>query len=289
MKDYSIIQTIVFPMDKHGGNPCPIILNGNKLTPAEMQDLAKQLGYETCFITTPERDDCDFRFRYFVPNYEMEMCVHATVGSVTVLVEHEILKKSPMKIETILGPIEVYWEKNKGDLVVEVIQFPPSINYSVPTVAEICQALNLKADDFLYDKIQSVSTSRFKLIVPLKSMDLLQSLRPNYDKLWDLCDQHGITGFYPFAIEEYSQKVIQARQFPNKAGYTEDPATGVAASALGAYCYINDMFPKVPSGWDTYHIKQGVALGRPSYIQARIYSEQGIIKKTSIKGKAMIL
>lgn len=285
----NIFQTVVFPLNTNGGNPCPVILNGDGLTTDDMQDLAKQLGHETCFVTSSDRVDCDFKFRYFVPNFEMEMCVHATVGSVTVLIEQGLIKKSPLNIQTLLGPIEVSWEKNKGEIEVEVAQFLPKISDYVPTTIEICEALNIKTTELSNDHVQSVSTSRFKLMVPLKSLDTLQNLKPNYDKLWELCDQYGFTGFYPYAIENYAQKVIQARQFPNNAGYVEDPATGVAASALGAYFYLHEIFPNSPSGWHTYHIKQGIAMGKPSYLQARIYSEHGMIVKTGIKGKAVIL
>ena len=288
MGKYQVIQTVVFPMGDNGGNPCPVVLNGDFLTSGEMQEIAKELGHETCFVTKSHQDACEFRFRYFVPNFEMEMCVHATIGSVTVLVKKGLVRKSPLMIETLLGPITLNWETTNDEIEVEVTQFLPKINENVPTIAEICEALNVKTHDLVGESIQSISTSRFKLIIPLTSPDVLHKLKPDYKKIWKLCDHYSITGFYPFAIEDETHKVIQARQFPNKAGYNEDPATGVAASALGAYLYLHDTFPKTETGLSTYHIKQGAAMGKPSYIEAKIYSENGIIQQTSIKGKAII-
>lgn len=288
MGKYQVIHTVVFPLGGNGGNPCPVVLDGDFLTSEEMQEIAKELGHETCFVTKSDLDACEFCFRYFVPNFEIEMCVHATIGSVTVLVKKGFVRKSPLLIETLLGPITVNWETKNDEIEVEVAQFLPEINENVPTIAEICEALNVKTHDVVGESIQSISTSRFKLIIPLTSTTVLHNLKPSYKKIWKLCDQYRITGFYPFAIEDETHKVIQARQFPNKAGYNEDPATGVAASALGAFLYLHDTFPKTETGLSTYHVKQGVAMGKPSYIEAKVYSEKGIIQQTSIKGKAII-
>jgi Phenazine biosynthesis-like protein len=50
------------------------------------------------------------------------------------------------------------------------------------------------------------------------------------------CDRYQTTGFYFFTLMRQSSEFdIEARQYPKRAGYNEDPATGIAACALGVY------------------------------------------------------
>ena len=71
----------VFCHDGAGGNPTGLVLDASALSTDEMQALAQQCGHESGFVLPPaDGDKADFRFRYFVPRHEMEMCGHATVG-----------------------------------------------------------------------------------------------------------------------------------------------------------------------------------------------------------------
>lgn len=58
----------------------------------------------------------------------------------------------------------------------EVAQFLPKINENVPTIPENCEALNVKIHNVVGKSIQSISTSRFKLIIPLTCLDVLHNL-----------------------------------------------------------------------------------------------------------------
>ena len=129
------------------------------------------------------------------------------------------------------------------------------------------------------------STSRHKLIVPLKSVQILDQLRPDFEAMWALCDRFNTTGIYPFAPME-GDGVYAARQFPKRIGYDEDPATGVAACALGAYL---SRFHTRNEGWNSFIILQGRAMGRPSRLIAKALLEGNTVRETSVTGKAVIL
>ena len=118
---------------------------------------------------------------------------------------------------------------------------------------------------------------------------MLDRLHPDFPYLWDLCDRYGTTGFYPYAMETgpFGDPIFFARQFPKRAGYPEDPATGVAASALGAYLAQYCVIP-VQNGWNRYAIRQGDAMGRPSILYSDIWMEEGIIRKTRVCGTAYL-
>lgn len=286
MKTY---HTIVFQQSEGGGNPCPVTLNADALSTEEMQAMTREFGFESVYLMEPTRSDCDIKARYFVPLHEMEMCIHATIGSATVLVRENIFRKSPIIYETVYGPIRVDWVQEAGRIKVSVNQFLPKYAEHNPKTSEICEVLRISAEDLLDYPVQSVATSRMKLIIPLKNREILDHLDPDFEKLWNLCDTYETTGFYPFAPEKTTDgsTIFFARQFPKRAGYPEDPATGVAASALGAYLAKYKFLP-LKNGWNTYQIRQGFAMHRPSVIESEIYTENGCITATRVCGDAFI-
>lgn len=282
------IHTVVFEEKPGGGNPCPVTPDADGLSAEEMQAMAKRFGEESAFLMKPTRPDCDVKARYFVPLHEMEMCVHATIGSVAVLIERGKIAKSPIVFETFYGPVRTDWERKDGKIEVGVSQFLPKCQEKNPSREEVCRALNLRPEELAEHPIQSASTSRFKLIVPLASKRTVYGLEPDFAYLWDLCDRYETTGFYPYAQEtENGRPVFYARQFPKRAGYPEDPATGVAASALSAYLTERRILP-VREGWNAITVKQGEAMGKPSVIGAACFVENGTITKTKVTGSARL-
>lgn len=294
------VWTVVFREKEGGGNSCPVTLDADELTGKQMQEMARQFGVECAFLMRPSRGDCDVKARYFVPNHEMEMCIHATIGSVTVLVDHGLISRSPIVFETFYGSMSVEWERVDSRIQVGVYQFLPS--FRVPETddlcGEVCRALKIPQEELGDGPIESVATSREKLIVQLKHKKVLYALAPDFEYLWELCDRYRTTGFYPF-VQEGDEAgagygIFYAQQFPKRAGYNEDPATGVAASALGAYLTqqlvqgtraVDD----VPGGWHTFVVKQGEAMGRPSVLLSDCLVEHGRITRTRVRGSAEII
>jgi PhzF family phenazine biosynthesis protein len=286
----TVIHTSVFGTTPEGGNPCPVVLGATELTSDEMQSLAATFGHETCFVLPSTLADCDIRLRYFVPRYEMEMCVHATIAAVTVLAQRQFLPAAFM-IQTPLGGIPVAWDQIGEALQVRVEQFAPKFSTDNPNVEQVAAALRVPATAIATDRspIQSVSVSRAKLIVPLRDYHCLDQLDPDFEHLYALCDRYQTTGFYPFTRQTRSADLqAEARQFPLRAGYPEDPATGVAACALAAYLthYTSSGHPR--DGQYVYQIGQGYAMGRPSLIQAAAQVTANVITKTWVGGTAAI-
>ena len=283
------IHTVVFQAQEGGGNPCPVTLFSGEMDAQEMQQMTKEFGQESAFVTKSTHPDCQVKARYFVPLHEMEMCIHATVGTTTVLVEKGLAETSPILFETAFGPMQVDWERRDGKIDVGVHQFSPKYKEENPTAEEICRALNIEQSQLAAYPAQSVATSRFKLIVPLVSRTVLDGLHPDFEYLWQLCDRYETTGFYPYAMEqEEGALLFYARQFPKRAGYNEDPATGVAASALGTYLAKHAVLPR-QEGWNSFTIMQGFAMGKPSVLCSDVLIQSGQIVKTRVRGNAYLV
>jgi trans-2,3-dihydro-3-hydroxyanthranilate isomerase len=283
-----VIWTSVFADGPGGGNPCPVVLGADTWTTDRMQQLAASFGFETAFAL-PSEAGADVRLRYFVPLHEMEMCVHATVAATVLLGRDGQLPRNPARVETPLGVIDVEWDVDTSTALVH--QFPPEFGPELAPYERhrVLAALRLQDADLAADvgPVQSVSTARAKLMVPVRDEAVLDGMTPDFDLLWTVCDELGVTGFYPFTLHARDADVA-ARQFPRRAGYDEDPATGVAAAALGAYLAVRAA--ALPSGqWRGWRIAQGRAMGRPSVLTAEAFlgdsAGGGTVTATRVGGR----
>ncbi len=291
-KQMKLIHTTVFSDGPGGGNPAPVFLGADSMTGEEMQKAAADLGQEAVFVLKPSRPDCALRLRYFVPDHELSICAHDTIGAVTVLYKEGVLSGPSVKIETGAGAVTAELEETEKGLLVMLEQFLPEFRSDVPAAADIARALKIPDTDLAAVPglpSESVTTSsRFKLMVPVKSREILDSLKPDFELLWSLCDAGDTTGFYVFARDPEKADTCYARQFPCRSGYDEDAATGIAAAALGAY-WVKYALAPVKEGFNRLHVYQGHAMGRPSYLAADIHVEDGKIGGTRVCGYAEIL
>ena len=79
--------------------------------------------------------------------------------------------KSPFYVETILGRIRIDWKNQDGRIEISVQQFLPEVKNDVPSVPELVKALGIRAEDLGKGPVQSVSTSRYKLFIPLRDRE----------------------------------------------------------------------------------------------------------------------
>jgi PhzF family phenazine biosynthesis protein len=245
----------VFSNGPNGGNPAPIVVDASGLDSEAMRLIAARHGHESAFVL-PGRDGCDYQFRFFVPNHEMEMCGHATLGAVWLLDRLGQLPRSTVSIATLSGPVQARADGGQAS-----VSQPKGWCKKIEDIAAVLDVLGLRPSDLMDRPPVNAATSRVKTLVPLRSVEILNSLRPDFARMMTLCDAIGSTGLYPFVVLDPEAAIFSARQFPRSSGYPEDAATGIAATALawGAW----------ELGLTSKHrviVRQGEAMGRPSQI-----------------------
>ena len=282
-----VVHTRVFAAGPQGGNPCPVALSADHLDPGEMQALSKKFGLDTVFILAPQSKDADIRLRYFVPQHEMGVSGHATVAAITVAMRDGKLKSKPVRVETLNGVFAVTCTQSGEQLLVTLEQNRPTFGPAVST-SMVTRALRISPENIdSKTPVESVSVSRPKLLVPLSDSKVLDRLDPDLDALWALCDGFRVSGLYPFTRNTDKPNAdVEARQFPLRAGFPEDAATGVAAAALGAYLVKYDR--ECGPGEHTCRIAQGYTMGAPSLIEALVDCQGNTITRTAIRGQAEI-
>lgn len=266
----------VFAAAPGGGNPAPIVIDAEGMTDAEMQAVAQRYGHESGFVMpAPARSGCDFELRFWVPNHEMSMCGHATVGAVWLLHRHGRVQRDRLRLLTRSGPVHarIAGRSNQsgesGDGAAVEISQPAGRVEALDgrrTRDAILEVLGIAEAQLAPLPIQNACTSRVKTLIPLASVADLDALQPRFDKVEALCADLGSTGLYPYAASDAARAVFDARQFPRASGYPEDAATGIAASALSFGLLANGA---VDASVEAVTIRQGRAMHRPSQISVR--------------------
>ena len=264
--DAALLRVFVDPAHgDRGGNPVPLVLDAAGMSADAMRDLAAHHGHESSFVLAPDDPAThDWRLRFFVPGHEMEMCGHATVGTLWALRQWGRWTTPQARVQTLSGSVEVVWDDERGWAWVS----QPAATVQTLTDGQrdaIAGVLNINpALPGLH--VVNASTSRVKTLVRVPDAATLDAITPDFGAVEALCDAIGSTGLYPYALEATG---ATARQFPKKSGYPEDAATGIAAAALWGYLHTHAGAAVASAADAPFTVRQGVAMGAPSAIRIR--------------------
>ena len=244
------------------------------------------------------------RLRIFTPVREIPFAGHPVVGTWNALaregvvplpeggngftrIHHEVgIGVLPVDIEFKDGaPVQVVMTQGKFKILNEVDDSHEQ--------AEIARALGLLREDL--DEtlpIQVISTGLTSLVVPIRSLADLRQCRVNPSLLAEIYTRLGATGCHAFSREtiEIGESRAHARFFAPADNIPEDPATGSAAGALGAYLVHHNA-----SGAETvdskvrFVIEQGDFIHRPSRINLEIKGKPGAIDEVRVGGASTVV
>ncbi|MFB0492793.1 PhzF family phenazine biosynthesis protein [Methylobacterium sp. OAE515] len=267
MPDVTLVD--VFTHGGRGGNPCPVVADARGLDAESMRDVARRYGHESGFALPSDDGAHDLRFRFFVPNHEMEMCAHATIGTLWVLAREGRLPDSTVRIATGSGAVTGFVApRGDGDWTIAITQPAGSVRPLAGEVEDaILTSLGIDRGTLADRPIHNAVTSRVKSLVPMRDAATLNALAPESDAVEAACTRIGSTGLYPYAVLDGPARLFEARQFPRASGYPEDAATGIAAAAL-AFGLLEDGL--VAPDDRPIRILQGRAMGRLSEIRVRL-------------------
>jgi len=159
--------------------------------------------------------------------------------------------------------------------------------------AEIARALGRNREDL--DEtlpIQVISTGLPSLAVPIRSLADLRHCHVNAALLSDLYNRVGATACYAFSREtiEVGDSRAHARLFAPDYNIPEDPATGSAAGALGAYLVHHGALGMEPrDGRFEFVIEQGDFIHRPSRIHLDVRGDTRSIAEVRVGGPSVLV
>ena len=281
MKEYRFIQVDVFTNTAFGGNPLAVFPEAEGLTTEEMQFLAREMNLsETTFVLPAQAPGGDFKVRIFTPVTELPFAGHPVVGTHWVLAHLGLvsLREPVTRVRFELGvgvlPADLYVADGQVQRVV-MTQDRPTFQAVLEDVTDLAAGLGLAPEAItgVGIPVQVVSTGVPQMMVPVRSLAEVQGLdakRLNISSLNQACHAVGTECVLVYTLHtERSEATAHVRVFAPLLGVPEDPATGSANGALGAYlvryeCVLVD-------GPTVYMCnEQGAELGRPSTVYVEV-------------------
>ncbi len=267
-----------FTSQMFGGNVAGVVPDANGLTDEQMQAIAAELAAsETAFVLSPSAGvDADLRLRYFTPAVEVDLCGHATIGSMSSLFANGRIggagaRTAVCRIETRVGVLPIVLGYKDGLAYAEMGQAAPRFRETDVNLDQLASWLGINPDDFdLTLPLGMSSTGLWDLFVPVKTLAVMNALNPDFGRLaaWNRELEVASTHLYTKETVHTSSD-YHARDFSPALGIPEDPATGTASGALTALLHAH--------GHVAYgqHVtfEQGFEIHRDSYIEAHV--EQG--------------
>ena len=268
MDTIRILQVDAFTDEPLGGNPAGVVPEADGLSDDQMQSIAAEMAVsETAFLRSSEA--AEYRVRYFTPTQEVDLCGHATIGSFAHLAD-EGLEAGTYGLETNVGRLEIEVD---ADGTVWMTQDEPRIREVDVGYDRVADALGVDraalegaSDDI---PLAVSSTGLPFLIAPITYLSDLGSADPDMRAIEDLTDEVDATGIYLFTFDALGREsTLHGRMFAPGAGVPEDPVTGTASGAVGAYLdrfgAFDDDFP------DELRLEQGHYVDRPGLVRVRI-------------------
>lgn len=267
-----VYVTSAFSKDKQGGNKAGVVLNRPDLIVRQKMDIAKELGYsETAFVLDSEV--ADFKLQYFTPTDEVPLCGHATIATFATLNLLGKLNKSHYTIETKAGILNI--EVQEDGLIFMQQNCPEYYDILEPDLFSKC------LDGDIIDctlPIQTVSTGLKDILYPMKSIQHLENLKPNFQEMSELSKKLDVVGIHAFTLLNDSDITAICRNFAPLYGIDEESATGTANCALA--CYLYKHYEKKTQ----YIFEQGYNLGQISQIVVNLTVKEDTIDAVYVGG-----
>ena len=292
-------QADVFTEDPFGGNPVAVFPDAHGLADHQLQQIAREMNLsETVFVLPPTDQAAVVRLRIFTPTQEIPFAGHPVLGTFYVLAQLGLVAATDgitrvmQECNIGLFPVELYAQD--GELT-RVVMTQPKPEFLGPVdamedVYKIAGALGLAKYAITDMKwpIEVVSTGLPVLIVPVRTLTAVRSIQPNASDIMDICSRFGANGIMVFTtMTVQPSSTVHARMFAPSIGILEDPATGSASGALGAYLVQKGVVDVAPT--TDIVVEQGYEIERPSQIFVRVESDDDIIKTVKVGGQCVMV
>lgn len=265
----ALYRLSAFTTTPEGGNPAGVWIGDALPDPAEMQRIAREVGYsETAFVAPAT--GLERTIRYYSPEAEVTFCGHATIATGVIL--GETAGDATYRLSTAAGDVTVEVGVRDGRREAALTSVEPA-HTSVPDgiLDEALASLRWSRGDL----DPAIAPARayagaWHLVIAVAHAHRLARLEYDFDRLKQLMLRDGLTTLQ--LVWRESPALFHARNPFPVGGVVEDPATGAAAAALGGYLRAAGLI-EVPV---SITIRQGDAMGRPSVLRVEIPASGGI-------------
>lgn len=263
-----------------GGNPAGVVLN-SILSETQMLAIAREVGFsETAFLDKIDKNS--YSIRFFTPCAEVDLCGHATIAAFSLLKIKDLIQEGVYNLATKAGNIKITITNDNIFMTQKLPEFSDNVNKN-----EVLSCFNINDID-LIDKlpIQVVSTGLRDIFVPIKTLEILLNMKPNFEKIAELSKKHNTIGIHAFTLETMFGSTAHCRNFAPLYDIPEESATGTSSGALSCYLYKYGTITEKNSKKLNY--EQGYSMKASSEIFANLSIENGKINSVNVGGMALL-
>ena len=264
-----ILRYAAFTTLPEGGNPAGVVLEAGDLDAAAMQAIAAEVNYSETAFLLPAPDPRERPVRYYSPLAEVPFCGHATIAAAVAHAERH--GPGRLVLHTRSGRVAVDTAADGGLIVATLVSVAPRVeDVTDADLAEALGALGWTAEDLdpaLPARVAFAGASH--LVLAAATRTRLARLDYDFDRLGALMAERDWTTVQ--LVHRTGPATFDARNPFPPGGVYEDPATGAAAAAFGAYlAEVGAVEPPV-----RITISQGVDMGRPSTLAVDVPAQRG--------------
>ncbi|KJK50979.1 PhzF family phenazine biosynthesis protein [Streptomyces sp. NPDC056254] len=270
MTDTEVLRYTAFSGDPDGGNPAGVVLDASGLDDAAMLEIAAGLGYsETAFLTGPPeelggQEGRSFTVRYFSPKAEVPFCGHATVATAVALAER--IGPGDLLLATRAGTVPVSVTAEGGRLRATLTSVEPHTEeIGAADLAEALAALDWPQADLDPAFAPRIAYAGARhLVLGAATRVRLADLDYDFARLEALMRRLDLTTVQ--LVHRAGPAEFHVRDPFPVGGVVEDPATGAAAAAFGAYARELGLVPEEA----VLTLHQGTDMGRPGVLTVEL-------------------
>ncbi|MEU6951334.1 PhzF family phenazine biosynthesis isomerase [Streptomyces sp. NPDC045714] len=259
-----VLRYTAFSADPAGGNPAGVVLDASGMDEEAMLAVAAELGYSESAFLTERTGEGAYTIRYFSPKAEVPFCGHATVATALALAERD--GPGELEFATPAGPVPVTVVREGGLLRATLTSVAPRVEEAAAAdLTEALAALGWAAADLdpaLPPRIAYAGARH--LVLAAATRERLADLDYDFARLEALMHRLDLTTLQ--LVWREGPEVFHVRDPFPVGGVVEDPATGAAAAAFGAYARELGLVPDAA----VLTLHQGADMGRPGTLTVEL-------------------
>jgi len=259
------------------GNQLAVFSDGEGLPAELMQRAARELNLsETVFLLPGDRTSADAEIRIFTPTAELRFAGHPVLGSAFVVGQRDGL--DTVRLRTRAGVVPLALRRQNGEIVFGEMEQPLPTIHRFERDTELLAALRVECSKL---PIEAYRNGPLHVYVVLEDEDAVAALRPDLGALADLAGSDDLcVSCFAGAGDRF-----KTRMFSPSLGVAEDPATGSAAGPLALHLARHGT---IQFG-QQIEIRQGIEIGRPSLLHARVEGTADHVERVLVGGSAVLV
>lgn len=280
----------------YAGNPAWVIIGADDLTDDAMRRLASDLNplSDTAFVLPEKTKEADIHLRFFTGDGEINFSGHASIATYFALGGENVVKmeepETTIRQRTKAG-IQTVELRIKGDKVTRAtitLTKPNYLDVEIGAV-QVARMLGLTANDLKAGDlpIEVISTGFNDLIVPVRSMNEMRHINPDFTFMDSISTRLGIHGVIVYCQETFDVgDTAFMRHFAPSVGVNEDPISGAAAGSLGCYLIRHKLIE--PANFSRIIIEQGYLQNRQGKVYVHVETTRDQILRVKVGGNTVL-